>query len=235
MMKCVEEGHEIVALANLYPVAAEELDSYMYQSVGHDAIEAVAKCLGLPLFRRPICGTPKNMDYDYVPTQADEVEDLYELLKEVQESIPDVKGVSSGAIHSNYQKNRVEDICKRLDLASLAYLWGREQVALLDEMIENAMNAVLIKTAVIGLGREDLGRSILEMREKLFALKEKFQINVCGEGGEFESLTLDCPLYKHHRMEIEEAEVVTHREHDLSPVVYLKIRKIRLIPKPVSV
>lgn len=24
----------------------------------------------------------------------------------------------------------------------------------------------------------------------------KYQLNVCGEGGEYESLTLDCPLFK---------------------------------------
>lgn len=232
MMKCVQDGHEIVALANLYPTdGKEELDSYMYQSVGHDAIESIAKCLELPLFRRPIRGTPKNLDYEYVPTEEDEVEDLFLLLKEAKEQFPDAEGVSSGAIHSNYQKNRVEEICARLGMTSIAYLWGREQTALLDEMIANDLNAVLIKTAVVGLGPKDLGKSLKEMRDKLFDLKEKYQINVCGEGGEFESLTLDCPLFKRFRLEIEEAEQVVHREDDLSPVVFLKIHKMRFIEK----
>ena len=232
MMKCVQEGHEIVALANLYPTdGQEELDSYMYQSVGHDAIESIAKCFDLPLFRRPIRGTPKNLDYEYVPTEADEVEDLFLLLKELKERFPDAEGVSSGAIHSTYQKNRVEEICARLGMQSIAYLWGREQAALLDEMIASGLHAVLIKTAVVGLGRVDLGKSLAEMRDKLFALKEKFQINVCGEGGEFESLTLDCPLFKKFRMEIEEADVISHKEDDLAPVVFLKIRKIKLVEK----
>lgn len=232
MMKCVEDGHEIVALANLYPTdGKEELDSYMYQSVGHDAIESIAKCFGLPLYRHPIRGTPKNLDYDYVPTAEDEVEDLYELLKTVKKDFPDVEGVSSGAIHSNYQKNRVEEICARLGMTSIAYLWGREQAGLLDEMIASNLNAVLIKTAVIGLGPVDLGRSIAEMRDKLFDLKEKYQINVCGEGGEFESLTLDCPLFKEFRLEIEEAEKIVHREDYWSPVVFLKIRKLKMVPK----
>lgn len=26
--------------------------------------------------------------------------------------------------------------------------------------------------------------------------KEKFHLNVCGEGGEYESLTIDAPVYK---------------------------------------
>jgi len=231
MMKCVEAGHEIVALANLYPVEEEELDSYMYQSVGHDAIESIAKCLDLPLYRSPIIGTPKNLNYEYEPTVSDEVEDLYQLLVKVKAAHPDVEGVSSGAIHSNYQKNRVEDICGRLNMKSIAYLWGREQAGLLDEMIDNNLHAVLIKTAVIGLGPKDLGKSLKEMREKLMLLKAKYAINVCGEGGEFESLTLDCPLYRHYRLEIAEADTVVHKDDDLSPVVYLKIRKLNLIEK----
>lgn len=232
MMKCVEQGHEIVALANLYPTdGQEELDSYMYQSVGHDAIEAIAECFELPLFRRPIRGTPKNLDYEYVPTAEDEVEDLFELLKEIKIAFPEAKGVSSGAIHSNYQKNRVEEICTRLDMESLAYLWARDQPALLDEMIASGMEAVLIKTAVVGLGQVDLGRSLSQMRDKLFSLKEKYEINVCGEGGEFESLTLDCPLFKKRRLVIEQADVVMHKFNDISPVVYLKIRKLGFIDK----
>ena len=102
MMKCIQEGHEIIALGNMYPshgkgisfgscimtslLILEELDSYMYQSVGHDAIEAVAECLELPLYRRQIKGRPANLEYDYQPTEEDEVEDLYELVKHVKVS-----------------------------------------------------------------------------------------------------------------------------------------------------
>lgn len=40
MMQCVAAGHEVVALANLRPANhKDELDSYMYQTVGHEAID----------------------------------------------------------------------------------------------------------------------------------------------------------------------------------------------------
>ena len=44
---------QIVALANIYPSedGVSELDSFMYQTVGHQLIEAYAECTGLPLFR----------------------------------------------------------------------------------------------------------------------------------------------------------------------------------------
>lgn len=42
MMKCVDNGHKVVCLANLYPSEGDELDSYMYQTVGHNAVEVWA-------------------------------------------------------------------------------------------------------------------------------------------------------------------------------------------------
>ena len=47
--KCQQRGHDVVALANLYPETDEgtdELDSMCFQTVGHEAIETVATCLG---------------------------------------------------------------------------------------------------------------------------------------------------------------------------------------------
>jgi diphthine-ammonia ligase len=132
---------------------------------------------------------------EYEINENDEVEDLFELLKEAKEKYPDLEGVSSGAIFSNYQRKRVENCCERLGLKSLAYLWEREQKQLLLDMIDDGMNSVIIKTCTMGLSKEDLLKSIKELQPKLFKLEEQYQVNVCGEGGEFESLTLDCPLY----------------------------------------
>jgi len=53
---------QVVALANLLPQAqgVDELDSFMYQTVGHQLIDCYAQCTGLPLFRRRITGTSKH-------------------------------------------------------------------------------------------------------------------------------------------------------------------------------
>ena len=59
----------------------------MYQTVGHELINAVAEALSLPLHRRQLQGKSLNTGADYAePTQGDEVEDLYELVKEVKVS-----------------------------------------------------------------------------------------------------------------------------------------------------
>ena len=147
MMKCVEHGHEIVALANLHPPASggEEMDSFMYQTVGHAHVAALAEAMELPLFRREIRGTALEQGLQYSGTRGDEVEDMHELLAEVQRAMPAVQAVSCGAVLSSYQRLRVEGVCERLGLASLAYLWQRDQRALLREMIRKGVYAVLVK------------------------------------------------------------------------------------------
>ena len=38
-------------------------------------------------------------------------------------------------------------------------------------------------------------------------LNELYGANVCGEGGEYESLTLDCPLFTRGRIVLDTSEV----------------------------
>ena len=114
--------------------------------------------------------------------------------------------VCSGAILSDYQRIRVEHVCSRLGLVSLAYLWRRDQAELLDQMVDLGLESVLIKTATLGLDQRHLGKTLGQVRGHLHAMNTKFGINVCGEGGEYETLTLNCPLFK-KRIVLVETEV----------------------------
>lgn len=229
MIRCVQEGHQIVCMLNLHPPASQhELDSYMYQSVGSEVLEDYAVCMQIPLIRVPIKGTPKCISLEYVDddcNQSDEVEDLFMALRDhVLPQFPQVQAVSSGAIWSTYQFNRVQRICDRLGLISLAYLWQREQKGLLNEMLMAGVNAVLIKVAVSGLGDMDLGKSLACIHDKLIDLSQgPAGLNVCGEGGEYESLTLDCPLFIKEKLVLDMDKVsrVIHRDDPFAPVIYL--------------
>jgi len=146
----VISGHQLVGLANLRPQSGAEEDSYMYQTVGHEFIDLFAEAMDLPLFRRTIAGKPLNTDMEYKKESEDEVEDLFQLLSDIKKDIS-FDGISVGAILSTYQKVRVEDVCKRLDIEMLAPIWGLDQTSLLKDMIESNINAILVKVAVIGL------------------------------------------------------------------------------------
>lgn len=235
MMKCVENGHQIVALAHAHPpqrdTEKEELDSYLFQTVGSSAVHAIAQCMELPLYLQPIQGTALSQELDYQQTQDDETEDLFLLLQKVKQSHPDVEAVSVGAIFSSYQSNRVQHVCDRLGgLKMLAYLWQQEQVPLLKDMVRDGVEAVLIKVAALGLDQGDLGKSLKEMMPKLLELSDKYGVHACGEGGEFESFTLDCPLFK-HRVVLDETETIVHSDDPFAPVLYLAIKKFHLITK----
>ncbi|XP_048456519.1 diphthine--ammonia ligase isoform X2 [Rhincodon typus] len=85
MMQCIAAGHEVVALANLRPAPhKDELDSYMYQTVGHEAIDLYSEAIGLPLYRHIIQGSSLAIGRDYKKCEGDEVEDLYHLLKPIK-------------------------------------------------------------------------------------------------------------------------------------------------------
>ncbi|KAL0136907.1 ATP binding domain 4-like protein [Mucor lusitanicus] len=218
MMQCVANGHEIAAIANLKPPhesGKDELDSFMYQNMH-----------GCTLYRREIRGGSVLQASDYTVTADDETEDLYMLLKDVLNDHPDIKGISVGAILSNYQRVRVEHTfaagANRLGLTSFAYLWRRDQKELLYEMANAGVNAILIKVAAIGLKSTHLGKSIGQMYPYLCKMNDMYDLHICGEGGEYETFTVDCPLFK-KRIIVEETETVVHSDDAFAQVAYLKL------------
>ncbi|RLV83015.1 Diphthine--ammonia ligase [Meyerozyma sp. JA9] len=228
---CIAQGHELVAVANLYPQEnLDEIDSFMFQTVGHNVINHYGECLGVPVYRQAIHGGSKNQELEYSVTEDDEIEDLYLLLQKVC-AHHDIQGVSCGAILSSYQRTRVENVCGRLGLTSLAYLWQRDQLELMTEMSNSGLDARLIKVAAIGLTASDLGKSITQMLPKLVKLNQMYEVHICGEGGEFETLVFDSPLFQHKRLEIATQEIVTDTRNDVS---YLRLQ-VKVVPKePVS-
>ncbi|XP_041354592.1 diphthine--ammonia ligase-like [Gigantopelta aegis] len=232
MLQCVSEGHQIVALANLKPQNKDEVDSYMFQTVGHHAIDVYAEAMGLPLYRRTISGFSKEIGRDYRPTVDDEVEDLYELLKMIMDEVK-VEAVSVGAILSDYQRVRVENVCQRLNLTSLSYLWRREQETLLKEMIDCHIEAIIIKVAALGLEIDKhLGKTLEQIYPHMVKMNKTYGLNVCGEGGEYETFTLDCPLFV-KKIVIDEMETVIHSDDAFAPVGYLNLHRLHLEDKPI--
>ena len=82
----------------------------MFQTVGHEAVPLLAEAFGsLPFYRRTISGQAISTGKTYLSSSHDEVEDLYQLLRSIQSEIC-FDGVSVGAIRSDYQRVRVENV-----------------------------------------------------------------------------------------------------------------------------
>ncbi|AGO13708.1 AaceriAGL164Wp [[Ashbya] aceris (nom. inval.)] len=215
ILHCMKNGHELVAFGNLHPreEKVQELDSFMFQTVGHEIVSYYGKCTGLPVFRQEIArDTSKNVALNYFVTAGDEVEDLYMLLRRAKESDLGIEAVSVGAILSSYQRTRVEDVCARLGLTVLSYLWERDQEELMSEMVSMSkeagdshsakMDARIIKVAAIGLNQAHLGLSLPEIFPTLLSLNRKYGVHICGEGGEFETMVLDAPFFTKGYLEV---------------------------------
>ena len=224
LLEAVRLGHRVVCLANLHPApppppaapaaaaaseeAPQELDSWMYQTVGWNVVPALCQALGLPLHRQATRGQAVHTGLAYPAAAAaagaaggDEVEDLHALLAGVLAAHPTVRGVAVGAILSTYQRVRVESVCARLGLVPVALLWQRQQRGLLQDMAACGLRALLVKVASHGLTAErHLGREAGELLPALLLLNQRMGLHVCGEGGEYETMTFNAPLY-FHRLE----------------------------------
>ncbi|KAF3126981.1 hypothetical protein TWF703_010272 [Orbilia oligospora] len=227
-------GFQVIALANLHPPVfsssqtsdhddSDDLNSFMYQTVGHTVLPHYSSILNIPLYRTAITGSSVNQDLSYHPNatasvdgdkregneEVDEIENLYDLLHSIKLKHPELRAVCSGAILSSYQRTRVESVCQRLGLISIAWLWQRKQERVLQEMDVVGLDARIIKVASLGLDERWLGRSVADFKTRmaLESIKKKYGGNVAGEGGEFETLVMGCKGWG-KKVEVLESEIV---------------------------
>ncbi|KAJ7373167.1 diphthine--ammonia ligase [Desmophyllum pertusum] len=75
-----------------------------------------------------------------------------------------------------------------------------------------------------------LGLPISEVYSLMCNLNHKYGSNVCGEGGEYETFTLDCPLFK-RKIVIDDSEVIIHSDDAFAPVGFLRFKKMHVQEK----
>lgn len=75
-------------------------------------------------------------------------------------------------------------------------------------MIKSEIDGRIVKVACMGLKKAHLGKSITELQSIFSKLKDQFDFNECGEGGEYESAVFDCPLFKNQRIQCVQSAVV---------------------------
>jgi len=145
-----------------------------------------------------------------VPSSGDEAGDL-DALRSALTGL-DVDGVVTGAIASDYQWDRINGVCEEIGLRVFSPLWRKDQETLLREMAQAGVKAVIVNVAAEGLGHEWLGREIDEAAiDELKKLSVKHGINIAGEGGEYETFTIDSPMHL-RPLRILESEIARTRD-----------------------
>ncbi len=182
-----KQNYEISCLVT---IKSENKDSFMFHTPNVDLAKLQAEALGVPL-----------IEYKTKGVKEKELKDMEKALKKAKVDYG-IEGVVTGALFSNYQRERVEKVCDKLGLKIFFPLWHIDQKVLMNELIKNNYEVVISSVAADGLDEKWLGRKIDEKALKeLLKLNRQFKMNVAGEGGEFESLVLDTPLFK-KRIEI---------------------------------
>ncbi|MCR4285151.1 MAG: diphthine--ammonia ligase [archaeon] len=176
-----KEGHEISCLISIF---SENQDSYMFHTPSISRVEVQARVMDIPLIIQKTKGKKEE-----------ELKDLEKAILKAKEDYG-VDGVVTGAVASVYQVSRIQKLCKKLGLKCINPLWGKDQIELLKGLVKDNFEVIITGVAAYPLGKDFLGRKIdTKFINEVKILQEKYKINPAGEGGEFESFVLNCPLF----------------------------------------
>src|SRR5665647_554834 len=176
IQKALDSGKDVEHIVTARPI---NRDSYMFHSANLDAVAAIAKVAG--------------MKYHEIPTHGQKEEELSDLEQGLASL--DVEGVIAGAVASVYQAERVKAITDRLGILLFTPLWHMDTEMLLREVAQR-LDSIIVVTAAAGLDEHFLGAHFDdELIQRLQRVAAVHRINLAGEGGEYETLTLNAPFY----------------------------------------
>lgn len=176
-----KQGHN---LSCLITIVSENPESYMFHTPSITKVEKQSEVMDIPLIIKSTKGQKE-----------DELDDLELAIKEAKKDF-EIEAVVTGALESVYQASRIQKICDKLNLKCINPLWKKDQLELLNELINNKFKVVIIGVFAYPLDEKWLGRKIdNKFIEEVKTLQDKYKINPAGEGGEFESLVLNSPLF----------------------------------------
>ena len=177
-----KQGHEIACLITIH---SENPESYMFHTPSIKKTEQQAEAMGIPLIVKETKGEKEE-----------ELADLEEAVKTAMKKYK-IQGIVTGAVESVYQASRIQRICSQLDLECFNPLWQKNQIELLQDLLREKFRVVITGVSAYPLNGSWLGREIDQgFINEMKTLNAKYKISPCGEGGEFESFVLECPLFR---------------------------------------
>ena len=171
-------GWNISHIVTVYP---DKKDSWMFHSININLTKKLSEAIDIPIIVKKTKGKKEE-----------ELDDLKDILKDL-----DIDGIISGAISSEYQRTRIEKICHEIGIKSFTPIWHKDQELILREQINAGFEIIIVGVFAYGFDETWLGKTINEKSiNDIHQLRKKYKINAAGEGGEFETLTLNGPIFK---------------------------------------
>ncbi|MBL7055484.1 diphthine--ammonia ligase [Candidatus Woesearchaeota archaeon] len=207
-----EKGHEITCAMNMK--SANE-SSYMFHTPNFHLVELQAESMNVPLLKHETQGKKEE-----------ELKDLKEMLEKAKKEYG-IEGITTGALFSDYQRERIENICEELNLKCFSPLWHMDQEQEMRDLMKAEFKIMFSSVAAHGFDESWLGRILDETDiDKLVEMNSKVGINIAGEGGEFESLVVDCPMFS-KKLQIVDKEIIVESEH----VAKMLVKEAKLVNK----
>lgn len=192
--KVLESGHTVECLVTIHPSAD---DSMLFHFPNNNIAKSVAEAMHIPFM---------GVDSTTGSSKEAESEALERAIVQVKSSY-NVEGIVHGTISSRFQNEIFSKVCARQGLKNVTPLWSVHPYNYLHTLIDNHFHIKIVSVSAMGLDRSWLGTDLdRKSIAKLDLLSKRYGINLSFEGGEAETLTLDCPIFK-KRLSIEKSNI----------------------------
>jgi ABC transporter with metal-binding/Fe-S-binding domain ATP-binding protein len=177
-----KQGHDIVCLLSIF-TKSEESHLLHYPNLMWTKLQSESMSI-------PQLTANSNSD-----KTDDELIVIEKLLHNAKQKFQ-IDGLVHGGIRSKFQKEKFETLCLKLNLVSIAPLWGMEPKIYMNELLDSNFHFMMITVSSDGLDESWLGKLILKSDIKILNnLSNKFGFNLNFEGGEAETFVINCPLF----------------------------------------
>ncbi len=177
-----EYGYELTCLISIF---SENQESYMFHTPSIKQVKKQAEVMEIPLIIQKTEGNKEE-----------ELKDLEKAIEKAKQKYK-IEGIVTGAIQSIYQSSRIQKICNKLNLECFNPIWQKNEEEYLAELIQNKFKVILTGVFAYPLNESWLGKEInREFINELKKINQTYKINIAGEGGEYETFVLNCPLFK---------------------------------------
>jgi len=174
--KMIEQGHKPVALLVM---VNEKVDRSFFHGADYAMLEAYSKCLELPLLITPSEGEQYHLAME-------------ESLRKAKAM--GVEAACFGDIDIEGNRMWAEERCINAELEAVFPLWQRNREKNVYELVElgyqcliKSINNTLLPKSILGKFIDDVSISMMK----------DCGIDICGENGEYHTLVVDGPVFKH--------------------------------------
>jgi diphthine-ammonia ligase len=182
--RALQNGHTVECIVTIHPSTD---DSMLFHYPNSRIVKSAADAMQIPFV---------GVDSRMGSSREEECQVLVGAIMKAK-STYDIEGILHGTISSRFQNDIFRKVCSQHGLANITPLWNVRPYEYLQTLIDNNFCIKIVSVSAMGLDFSWLGKDLTrELICELDVLSKRYGINISFEGGEAETLTIDCPIFK---------------------------------------